>query len=275
MFRTAPAPTRASNSFTIGFGLLNIPVSVLTGTEETAVKRSEFVTVEGALHPVGRVPYDKVTNEVIEDAASNVVRHAHDEASGKDVPLSDDEIAACTMPKGIAEIVSFVPLSKLHQSYLTIGLAQVRARTSGLKEAQKAQAQRAFGLLLTGMREAKVVALVKVALRGPARFAAITPDGDLLWLQASDGIREAQPMTPQVYSDNELSLVSTLIDTIGKGTPVITDDTAAKITEYVASKAAGVDTPVSEPLAEPTQIDMMSVLSASIDAAKAGRTVAS
>ena len=36
MFRSAPAPTRSSDSFLLSFGLLNIPVSVLTGTDGNA-----------------------------------------------------------------------------------------------------------------------------------------------------------------------------------------------------------------------------------------------
>ncbi|NBZ97025.1 MAG: hypothetical protein EBR40_11490, partial [Proteobacteria bacterium] len=107
MFRTAPAPTRASNSFSIAFGLLNIPVSVYTGTEETAVKRSEFVAINGEQHPVGRCSYDKVTGEVIgDDSPYSVVRHAYDAATDTWVPLYDHEIEQCTMPKKVAEVIT-------------------------------------------------------------------------------------------------------------------------------------------------------------------------
>lgn len=273
MFRNAPAPTRSSNSFTIGFGLLNIPVSVYTGTEETQVKRSEFTVAEnGEMHAVGRVAYDKVTNAVIEDPNTAVGRYAQDEATGKWVLLTDEEIAACTMPKGVAEIVAFVPLANLHKAYLTIGMAQVRAKTSGMKEAQKGLAQRTFGLLLAGLRERKVAALVKVALRGPARFAAITPEGDLLWLIASDGIRQSKDLGVNTYTEQEMALVGNLIDAIGKGTPVITDDTADKVRAYVATKAAqdGMTVPVAEAEA-PLQDDLFAALSASIDMAKASK----
>jgi len=279
MFRTAPAPSRSSNSFTLSLGLLHLPLSVLTGTEETAVKRSEFRTIDGVLHPVGRMSYDKVTNEVIEDPQGCVVRHAHDAGTDTWVPLSDDEMENCTMPKKVAEVITFVPLTKLHQAYLPIGLAQVRAKTTGLKGAQKEHAQRAFGLFLAGLKARKVAALVKVALRGPARFAAITPEGDLIWLQASDGIRQGQDLPKIVYSANELSLVGTLIDTIGTGTPVIVDDTAQRITEFVADKAqrlaAGRPAPVIVDEAPSVVPDLMAALCASIDAAKASKSVAS
>lgn len=296
MFRKAPAPSRSHNSFTVSCGLLNIPVSVMTGTEETAVKRSEFAVIDGELHSVGRIAYVKDTGEVIDDGSSRSVnRYAFDSTTNQWVLLGDHEIEACTMPKKVAEVITFVPLSKLYNSYLPIGLAQVRARTSGLKGAQRAQSERAFGLFLAGLKDRKVAALVKVALRGPARFAAITPDGDLLWLQASDGVRASAPVTPAVYTAQEMSLVGNLIDTVGKSAPVIIDDTAEKISEFVADKAqrmlntdpskgsklfpngqcnacgAGLDEQERCPTCQPASgdyPDLMAALTASIDAIK-------
>lgn len=268
MFRTAPAPSRSTNSFTVSLGLLHIPVSVFTGTEETAVKRSEFVTVDGELHPVGRTSYDKITSQVIDDDSGlSVQRYAYDVATDSWVMLTDWEIEQCTMPKKVAEVLTFVPLTKLATSYLAIGMAQVRAKTTGLKGAQKAHAERAFGLFLAGLKARKVAALIKVALRGPARFAAITPDGDLLWLQASDGVRESAPLPKAVYTEQEMALVGTLIDTVGKSAPVIVDDTAQRITQYVAEKAERAGRPVAEPINDdlPVQEDLIAALVGSID----------
>ena len=43
MFATAPAPTRAHTTITIGYGPSVFgPLSVYTGTEETRVSRKEF-----------------------------------------------------------------------------------------------------------------------------------------------------------------------------------------------------------------------------------------
>ena len=194
----------------------------------------------------------------------------YDEATGQWVTLSNEEIANCTMPKGVAEILAFVPLDKLHKAYLTTGLAQVRAKTSGMKAAQSSVANKSFALFLAGMKQRKVAALIKVSMRGPARFAAITPDGDMLYLQPSDGIRQAKAMDMGMVNPTELDLVGQLIDTIGKGTPELVDDTAAKVREYVAVRAQGMEIgyPVSEPSVD---IDLFASLSASISAAKTGK----
>jgi len=146
----------------------------------------------------------------------------------------------------------------------------VRAKTSGMKAAQSSVANKSFALFLAGMKQRKVAALIKVSMRGPARFAAITPDGDMLYLQPSDGIRQAKAMDMGMVNPTELDLVGQLIDTIGKGTPELVDDTAAKVREYVAVRAQGMEIgyPVSEPSVD---IDLFASLSASISAAKTGK----
>ena len=271
MFRSALPPTRSHNSFIIGFGPLNINVSVMTGTESTQVARSEFCNIDGELHPVGRCSYIKDTGEVIDAASSrSVARYAFDADTNTWVLLQDYEVEECTMPKKVAQVITFVPLNKLSANYLTIGLAQVRAKTSGLKGGQREYAERAFDLFLAGLAKKKVAALVKVALRGPAQFAAITPEGDLLWLQPSDGIRQPAVRATFKHGEAELGLMSALIDTIGTDTPDLVDDTAQKVTEYVARKAKNNGVAVaSEAKDAPVITDLFAALSGAVDAAKA------
>lgn len=271
MHRKALPPTRSWNSFTIGFGPFHVTVSVLTGTESTQVARSEFLTVNGELHPVGRCAYDKITGEVLPEGV-NALRYAYDATTESWVLLQDYEIEECTMPKKLAEVITFVPLTKLSANYLPIGAAQVRAKTTGMKGAQKAYAERAFDLFLTGLAKKKVAALVKVALRGPAQFAAITPEGDLLWLQPSDGIRQPAAHSSFNHDEREVGMMLSLIDTIGTGTPVLLDDTAQKITEYVARKAQSNNvTPVTESEEAPAMDDLFAALSGAVAAAKAAK----
>jgi non-homologous end joining protein Ku len=264
MFRSASEPTRSNNSFVLAFGLINVPLAVYTGTEETRVARQEFVNGD-VDRPVGRAAIDKTSGKIVE--SSSIVRMAT-ATSGALVPLGDDEIAACTMPKGVAEVVAFVPLDELFQAYLTENVAQVRAK--GDKPAIKAANETAFAVLLAGMAEKGVAALVKVSLRGPARYAAITPEGDLYTLYSADQVREPRDLPKVKVQPEHVLLACNLIETIGVHTPCVTDDTAAAVQEYVNNKAVGV-APVTAPLSEPNITDLMGQLSASIDAAKAAR----
>jgi Ku protein len=261
----APAPQRASNSFTLAFGVLNIPLSVFTGTEQTRVSRKEFLDGDCTI-PVGRSPIRQDTGEVI--PSDRVVRMA--QASNEAwVVLTDDEIADATSTvKGVGDIVTFVPAKEVG-TYLAEDQVQVRPKVE--KGKPNPAADKAFALLLTTMKKKKVVALVKVALRGPARHGLLFPDGTFVFVRTADQVRAPRPLNSDIkFSDAEINLASALIDAVGTDTPVLTDDTAPAVRAFVEAKAGGVPAPVKVE-ADAIPLDIMAALSASIDAAKKGK----
>ena len=123
--------------------------------------------------------------------------------------------------------------------------------------------------LCATMKKKKVVALVRVALRGPARHGLLFPDGSLVFVRTADQVREARPMnTDAKFSEAELNLAAALIDAVGTSVPVLTDDTAPAVRAFVEAKAQGIAAP-AKPQVEAIPVDIMAALSASIDAAKA------
>jgi DNA end-binding protein Ku len=260
----AEMPNRATTSFTLSWGLVSIPVSAYTGTEQTRVTRKEFTEIHKHLVEVGRASIRKDNGEVIDNAA--VGRYALAD-SGEWVILTDEEIAECTSPKGVAEIVSFVPVKDVG-NYLAENQSQVRPRMD--KGKVNPGADRAFALLMAGMKASKVVALIKVAMRGPARYGLLAHDGTFTLIYTADAIRQARPVTADYkFSKDELGMASALIEAVGIDTPTVTDDTAPEVQEYVNSKATGKKFTKAEP-AIPT-VDLAAALSASIDAAKAAK----
>jgi non-homologous end joining protein Ku len=256
----APAPARATNTITLSVGVLAVPLSVYSGVESTRVVRREFFKGDPNI-AVGRSPVRKDTGEVIEQ--DDVVRMA-ESSDGKWVTLTDEEIADCTSPKGLAEVEAFIPIKDIGM-YLAEGVLQVRPKRE--KGRPNPAVEKAFGVLLAGMAKRKVCALVKVAMRGPARYALLTAEGDLILVHTADQVRERTPMITVSYSKAEVDMVAALIDAVGIDTPTITDDTAPAVQAFVDAKAKGVEAPakVAAP-AIPT--DIMATLSASIDAAK-------
>ena len=258
----APAPQRASNSFTLAFGVLNIPLSVYTGTEQTRVARKEFLIEGDEWIPVGRSPIRQDTGAVI--PSDSVVR-AVEASNGVRVIVTDDDIAdATSLVKGVGDIVTFVPVKDVGV-YLAEG--QVQVRPQAVKGKANPSAEKAFALLLSTMKKKKVVALVRVALRGPARHGLLHSDGTFVFVHTADQVREARPLTTVTCSAAEIALAEALIDAVGIDTPVITDDTAPAVQAFVDAKATGVKAPV------PTQApavphDVMAALEASIAAAK-------
>jgi DNA end-binding protein Ku len=258
----ADQPQRAGNSFTLSWGMVSIPVSLYTGTEETRVSRKEFIDCDGTLVAVGRSPIRKDNGEVVD---SDLVGRYAEASTGELVPLTDDEIAACTAAKGFGTIEAFVPAINIGQ-YSAVDQGQLRPKAT--KGKMDPGAAKAFRLLINAMAERGVVALIKVALRGPARFALLDTEGTFTWIRTADAVRQARPLPQAVFSENELTMAALLIDAVGIDTPTLTDDTAPAVRDYVESKATG-KAPVLPEAPDTSSQDLMQQLLASIEASKA------
>jgi non-homologous end joining protein Ku len=186
--------------------------------------------------------------------------------NGNWVTLTDDEIAACTTARGVAEVITFVPIKDFGQ-YLSENVAQVRPKRD--KGKPNPVSERAFAMLLAGMKARKVGALIKVAMRGPARYAILTPEADLIYVYPADGVRQPAALAEVAVTKAEVAMATTLIDTFGIDTPVLTDDTAPAVQDFVNAKAAGMPA-VSHPEMAPVT-DLMAAFQASIDAATAAK----
>lgn len=262
----AAAPNRSTGSFTLGWGLVSIPVSLYSGTEEVGVKRNRYTAVG---NPVGMKNYDKVTGEDVE-FADIVMRF--DVGDGRTVALSDDEIEAIVQPiAGLAEVEAFYPLAHLVAgTYVPETLYQVRpAKVKGSKgSVPNPGAEKAFALLLTAMAAEGVFALVNVTLRGKPKYAALLPDGRFLILKFDGEVREPAPIAAVALSDAEISMGRQLISALKEDTPkVLEDDASAKIVAYALAKAEGTaEAPVVVEAQAPVG-DLMAALQASLAAA--------
>jgi non-homologous end joining protein Ku len=264
----APAPTRSTGSFVLSWGLISIPLSVYNGTETTAVARKEFIDGKTD-HPAGRATIDKATGEILASTDSGRVVKMAEASNGAWVVLTDDDIKRCTLPKGVAEIVTFVPVDATH-AYVAEDLGQVRPRAE--KGHNPIAAKRAFSLLLATMRDKGVYALVKFSLRGPARHGLLTTEGNLIYIKSADQVRESLPLELMEAMPSEVALAASLIDAVGVSTPTLLDDTATRVQELVDARAAGSEPSPEEPMAPPAIDDLMATLTASIAAAKAEKS---
>ena len=114
-------------------------------------------------------------------------------------------------------------------------------------------------------------------MRGPARYAILTAEGELRYVYTADAVRKPREIERDFKFDaNEKAMASSLVTNIGIAIepPVLTDDTAAAIQTYVDSKAAGI-TPAEVPEPAAPAGNLLAALEASITAAVKGRKVAS
>lgn len=258
---TAPAPSRATASVVISWGLINIPVSLYTATEETRVPRKEFTKTGNA---VGRQPYDKVTNEPVNH--DDIVKKAQ-ASNGEWVELTDQEIGNCTVDQaGVAAIEALVPTSSIGTFLVPQKLYQARPKNTK-KAGEQAAADESFSLLLSALERRGEAALLKVSIRnGAAKYAALLPTGDLYVVEYADAVREPRPLPEVELSDQHLDLADTLLDQIGTTVPDLTNTVATDVQSFVDAKAGG-ETPVPA-TPETNATDLMESLMASVKATK-------
>ena len=253
---TAGAPSRSNGSFTLSWGFITIPLSLLAGSEAVRVVRKEFVEGDPT-RPVGRAVTDKKSGAVIDP--TKVVRMA-ESTSGVQVILTDDEIQACSMPKGVAEIITFVKRDWLFE-YLPEDVAQVRPPAT--KGVQNPAQVKAFSLLLAAMMDEDVSALIKYSGRAGVKYGLLTYNGDLIIVKTADQIRARLPLDTVAVTDQERDLAKQLIASVGTFPVPIMNDTAAKVQEYVDTKATGA-IPAPSVSVAPSNDDLLAQLQASL-----------
>jgi non-homologous end joining protein Ku len=258
MYALASAPTRGTYTITLSAGMVSLPLSLYTSTQSTRVARKEFFNGDTNVE-LGRAVIRKDTGEVVHQ--SDVTRMAQ-ATDGTYVTVTDDEMADATS-KGQAEVVSFVKVADFG-NYSVENFYQARPKRE--KNKPNPAIEKAFAMVLAGLKARKVGALVKVAMRGPARYAILTQEGDFLLVRTADAIRQTLPLDTPSLTKAEVAMATALIDAIGIDAPVITDDTAEAIQAYVDLKAKGVTPAKTTPVA--ASDNMMAAFEASIEAAK-------
>lgn len=267
-----PAPSRPTALFTIMLGLIPVPLRLFSPIETVeSVKRKTF-SPDG--NPVGMPLTDTVTGLKVSKAECSMKVNVNDQW----VELTDEEIAEVTsghaVDNGRVDVETFIPLEDLDSRYRTYKWYQARPQErvtgSGKNKVRKndPNADKTFTLLLEAMKAEGVAALVRVGLRGPARYGALTPDGHLHFLQYDSEIRQERDMPEVDISEQELTMARTLIQGIGSSSPVLEDHATEALVEYLEHKANGevVERPAEAPEATDNVLDLTAMLMASMKA---------
>lgn len=266
--RQGPVPTRATTSIALTAGAMVFPLSIYTAVSDLSVRRSERLGGDPAIS-VGRAFVRKDTGDIINpDNVTRMAEAVTGEAAGQWVVISDNELADIYGETGEAQVVSFVPVAEAGR-YTTDGLLQVRARGDKRASAQTAN-ETAFSLLLTGMRDRQVHALVRFVLRGGPRFGLLTADADVLTIIPAEAVRAARPLVIAEHDAKQVDMIGQFIDAVGVASELVNDDTPTKVQSFIDSKAveSGVlvgDAPTLKHAGAATAAtDVMAALEASI-----------
>jgi DNA end-binding protein Ku len=251
---------------TISFGLVSIPVRLVSATEERDVSFRQVRRSDGS-----RVRYRRVAEADGEEVPYSEIAKGYELPEGGMVVLTDDDLADLPVPSSKAvDVLQFVDAAEIDPAAYSRAYYAVPSGDA-----------KPYVLLREALEKAGRVAVVKLALRSRERLAVLRPSGDALVVQTMlwpDEVRQAD-LPSEVLDveprDQELAMATSYIDAMtGEFTPeAYTDEYRAAVEELVASKVEGreiVMPPEAE--GEPAEVvDLMEALRKSVEAAQERR----
>jgi DNA end-binding protein Ku len=254
----------------LNFGLVNVPVGVYPATQDKTIHFNQFEAGTS-----DRIRYRKVNERTGDEVDNSNIVRGFDLGGGEYVILSDEELESAEPEKSrLIEITDFVDLRQIDPVYF---------RTTYYLAPEGEAATKAYELLRQVMDTTHKVAIGTVVMRNKEYPVAIRPDDDVLELETmyfADEIRSPQKELPEMpdsvqLSERELSMAQLLLESMAnEWEPGKYHDThREKVEALIEEKRQGheiVTGVQAEPTATPV-VDLMDVLSASINSARAAR----
>jgi DNA end-binding protein Ku len=253
-------------SGTISFGLVSIPVRMLTATSSRDL-RFHFVDRRD-LEPIG---YDKVRKDTGEHVDADDVVRAFELEKGRFVPIEPEDLDRLDVElTHSVDICDFVSLEEIDPIYFRQAYYLVPQEGG----------EKPYRLLVQALEETGRVGIAKVVIRNKQHLACLRPWDGVLVLEtmyyaeevrrpaevageagAGDGIRKA-----------EVEMAKSLVENLSaEFDPERYDDTyRSELLELIRSKAEG--TPLPEPHEEEAQVvDLMQALRESVERTQRAR----
>jgi DNA end-binding protein Ku len=265
--RSGPVAARAIWKGAISFGLVSIPVKVVSAIgSEHAVKFHQMHETDQ-----GRVRYRKVCELDGQELGSGDIVRGYQAADGRTVVVSDDDLADLPLPTARSiEVHGF--LDEEGVDPLQLGKPYYLAPdTAGAKP---------YVLMREALRRSGKAAVAKLAMRGHEILALVRAQDDVLvlhqlyWpdeINSTDGVAPTERVK---VTDAELDLADTLIDTLGTADlSEFHDEYASAVEELVTAKLEGAEPPApeAEAGAGAQVIDLMAALRQSVEQAQGQR----
>lgn len=268
----APPPPKTTVGFTLQWGdLVQVHVRLLTAvTDTTPIKRSQYTNGNKVCQP----KMDSVTMKPATDIKLMVA------VEDKLVELSDEEMGKATSDFAVnrseAVPVQFVALETIGTRYRVEKWYQARSglKKVGEKSVPDAHFDKVFALLLQSMAKKKVACLFRTSLKGPARWAALTPDGNVHFLYYDDEVRGEFGWPEVTISKSEAAAGLELVDAKGVTEPELPDERGAALRAFVEKKARDgktIDAPADAGGGIAPVLDLTAALAASVEQAKANK----
>lgn len=266
---TAIAMPRAIWSGALSFGLVNIPVKLVSATSK---KRVSFNQLHEPDH--ARIRYDKVCSADGESVPKEEIVKGYKVGKGEYVVVTDEELEAIEPEASrnieVQEFVELADVDPLHfdsSYYLVPGEAAIKPYT----------------LLRRAMEEAGRVGIARLVMRSREHLVAVRPHGDALVLHTmhyADEVRtpavalEDVDLAPVELGDKEVATAVQLIDALSAPFEPADyeDEYRTRVLELVRAKAEGETVEVRAEKTKPAERteDLLEALQASLSSVKAG-----
>ncbi len=251
---------RVSHRAAISFGLVHIPVSLYTATQDNDIRFNQLCKEDGS-----RVKYKKVCASCGKEVGPEDIIKGFEYADGKYVTVSDEEFEKIKTEKDRAiQILHFTDLDSIRPSYYEKTYHAV----------PDAGGDKAFALLRQAMLDERKVAIGKAVLGQKETMLCLIPTSEGMLMETlyyRDEIKEIpkEYARPEV-SGQELAMAKTLIESMDKPfqPELYHDEYQQKIRQLIEDKIAGKEIIEAKPEQQGNIIDLMAALQASVEQAK-------
>jgi DNA end-binding protein Ku len=253
-------------SGSVGFGLVQVPVKLVTATRSRDVSFNQLEEGTGA-----RIRYKKVSDATGEEVASDRIQKGYEISKGRYVVVEAEELASLA-PKAshTIDIEEFVDLAEIDPVYFEQPYYLV----------PDAKGKKAYRLLVEAMDELKKVAIGRIVIRAKERLVAIRPLDGLLCVETmryADEVVARDGLAPEDVdvAEREITMARQLIESLAVDhfePDKFRDEYREQVLDLVERKAAGQEI-VAQPAAEaPAKVlDLVAALEASLEKAAGAR----
>jgi len=256
-------------SGTIGFGLVSVPIKVVSATKSQDVRFNQLEEGTNA-----RIRYRKVSDATGDEVPNERIVKGYEVASGQYVVVQDEDLKSLA-PKAsrTIEIEDFVDLDDIDPIFFE----------NPYYLAPDPGAGKAYKLLVDAMTELRKVAVGRVVMRSKESLVAIRPLDGILCLETmryADEINPIEGLLPEDVEEaeptkRELDMAKQLVETLTTefDPTKYHDEYREQLLGLIEAKQAGQEI-VAEPVVEERGkvVDLMAALEASLSRAGRGGT---
>ena len=252
-------------SGTIGFGLVSVPIKVVSATKSQDVRFNQLEEGTNA-----RIRYRKVSDATGEEVSNDRIVKGYEVASGQYVVVQDEDLKALA-PKAsrTIEIEDFVDLDDIDPIFFE----------NPYYLAPDPGAGKAYKLLVDAMTELRKVAVGRVVMRSKESLVAIRPLDGILCLETmryADEINSIEGLMPEDVEEaeptkRELDMAKQLVESLSRefDPSEFENEHKRDLMALIEKKLAGEEIEMApEPEKREPVPDLMAALQASLDQAK-------